>query len=85
MWIISDGRFRAHIPDEAPHAVVVLRQRDKTFETHEAAFLRVLGDRFAKVGVNIAHLDHGTYRRVEKALGKKTLTPLSTVRRNSAG
>lgn len=73
VWIISDGRFKTHIPEEAPHAEVIIRQRGKTFETFEEAFLRVLGKKFAKVGINIAHLDHAAYLRVEKRIGKKNL------------
>ena len=75
VWIISDGRFKTHIPEEAPHATLILRRREDTLETFEHAFLRVLGKRFARVGVNIASLDHGSYLRVQKNFGKKSLTP----------
>lgn len=73
-WVITDGRFKTHVPGEAPHTTVILRASAPIHETHEHAFIRVLGKKFTKIGINPAHLDHKSYLRVEKAIGKKNLT-----------
>ncbi len=86
-WVISDGRFRTHIPQEAPHARVIMRdvremkdlknkgQKTKRRPTMGEAVAADLFEQFEKVGLNPAHLSHANFERARKEIGKSKVVP----------
>ena len=75
LTVISDSRFKAHIPDEAPHVKVVLRgvnKKSKKNENLADAVARMLGNReIGQIGVQARYLHVPTRKQMVKALGAK--------------
>ena len=71
--VLSDMRFVAHIPDEAPHVRVVMRgKHSKKPESLADALARMLSSReLGKVGVQAGYLRVPTRKQIAKALGAK--------------
>ncbi len=80
-FIISDGRFRTHIPQEAPHAQVIIREiRDMKDPKNKGQMIKrrpsmgeavafELFERFEKVGLNPGHLSHAAFETARKEIG----------------
>lgn len=73
LTVISDMRFLAHIPDEAPHINAIFRGKGKSGnETLSDATARLLSKRqIDKVGVQAPYLRVPARKQLSKALGAK--------------
>lgn len=74
LTVLSDMRFLAHIPDEAPHVKVVMRgkTKDKRNENLAQAAARMLTKReLGKVAVQPGYLRVPQRKQLAKALGAK--------------
>lgn len=71
---ISDMRFKAHIPDEAPHLRVKMRGRKKGKSTLADALGEMLGKRdLTRVGVQARYLSAPVRKQIGKALGARNV------------
>lgn len=72
--VLSDLRFKAHIPEEAPHVRVFMRgHKDKKRESLADATARLLPTSVQRVGLQAGHLLVPTRKQIVKALGASRL------------
>jgi len=73
--VISDSRFKAHIPQEAPHVRVCMRGTfDRKRESLADAAARLLPkDKINRIGIAPGHLSLPTRKAMSKTLGSKRL------------
>ena len=74
LTVLSDLRFKAHIPEEAPHVRVFMRgTKSKTRESLADAAARLLPDSVQRVGLQAQYLQVPTRKSIAKALGAKRI------------
>ncbi|MEM9348498.1 MAG: Xaa-Pro peptidase family protein [Planctomycetota bacterium] len=75
LTVISDMRFKDHIPDEAPHVRAVMRKRSKSsYENLAQGTARSLGRRSLKrVGVQASYLKVPERKQIVKEFGAKVI------------
>lgn len=72
LTVLSDMRFKAHIPDEAPHVKVAMRGKKKGNSTLADVAAHILRNReIGKVGVQAGYLRVPTRKQIAKALGAR--------------
>jgi len=73
LTVISDLRFKAHIPEEAPHVRVLMRAMNNQRETLSDATARLLKrlGKTDKIGVQAQYLTVPTRKAMAKALGAR--------------
>jgi len=72
LTVVSDMRFKAHIPDEAPHVKVVMRGKNKKKQNENLAdaAARMLSKReIGKIGVQANYLRVPVRKQIVKAFG----------------
>ncbi|XAL99841.1 Xaa-Pro peptidase family protein [Phycisphaeraceae bacterium D3-23] len=72
--VLSDLRFKAHIPEEAPHVRVVMRgTKNKKRESLADAAARMLPRSVQRVGLQAQYMLVPTRKQIAKALGAKRI------------